>query len=105
MSSLQADPGALRGTESAFDSVASAITTAADQLAAVIAAEGECWGNDEIGQSFAQNYTNGVEQGQKAVGNLATSMTQLGANMVTIADKLVEQDTERAAQLKNSTGT
>jgi len=105
MSSLQADPDALRNTKTSFDSTASAITTAADQLAAVIAAEGECWGNDEIGQSFAQNYTNGVEQGQKAVKNLATSMTQLGANMVAIADKLVEQDTQRAAQLKNSTGT
>lgn len=57
MSSLKADPQALRGTQPSFTSVADTITTGAQKLAAVIAAEGECWGNDEIGQSFAKNYT------------------------------------------------
>ncbi|WP_216916900.1 WXG100 family type VII secretion target [Nocardia noduli] len=105
MSSIQADPDALRSTRTSFDSVASAITAAAEKLAAVLAAEGECWGGDEIGRKFAENYTPGVEPGKKAVGNLATSMTQVGTNMVTIADKLTEQDTARAAQLKQSTET
>ncbi|MEV0331154.1 hypothetical protein [Nocardia sp. NPDC050717] len=103
MSSLNADPEALRGTQPVFDSIATTLTTAVNQLAAALAAEGECWGNDEIGQAFAQNYTPGVEQGKTSVGNLAKTMTQLGANMVTIATELTTQDTATAAQL-NQTG-
>ena len=53
MSSIQADPDALRSTRTSFDSVAAAITGAAEKLAAVLAAEGECWGGDEIGAAFA----------------------------------------------------
>ncbi|MGW5315705.1 WXG100 family type VII secretion target [Nocardia thailandica] len=105
MSAIKADPAALRSTKTSFDAVATSISAAADKLAAALAAEGECWGNDETGQAFAKNYTPGVEQGKTSVANLAKSMTQLGTNMVTVADKLVEQDTARAAQLKQSTGT
>lgn len=105
MSSLKADPDALRSTRSSFESVATTLTTALSTLSAAIEAEGACWGSDEIGNAFSDNYTPGVAQGQKSVGNLATSMSQLGTNMVTVADKLVEQDTARAAQLKQSTGT
>ncbi|MFD4357274.1 WXG100 family type VII secretion target [Nocardia sp. NPDC058519] len=105
MSSIKADPDALRTTQSSFDSVASTLSAALTTLTAALAAEGECWGGDEIGQAFAGNYTPGVEQGKTSVGNLAKSMTQLGTNMVTVADKLVEQDTARAAQLKQSTGS
>lgn len=105
MSSINADPDALRATKSSFESVATTLTDALTTLTAALDAEGECWGSDEIGSAFAGNYTPGVEQGRKAVGNLATTMSQLGANMVTVADKLVELDTARAAALKQSTGT
>ena len=104
MSSLKADPQALRGTQPSFTSVADTITTGAQKLAAVIAAEGECWGNDEIGQSFA-NYTPGVEPGQKAVTGLATVMTRLGENMVTVAEALQAQDTTRAGEIDKATGS
>ncbi|MFE6923234.1 hypothetical protein ACFVAV_19555 [Nocardia sp. NPDC057663] len=57
MSSLNVDPAALRGTQPSFDSVANTITTGAQALAAVIAAEGECWSKDEVGEAFAKNYT------------------------------------------------
>ncbi|MGW6724373.1 hypothetical protein ACWF9G_00585 [Nocardia sp. NPDC055029] len=99
MSSLNVDPEALRGTKPSFDSVAATITTGAQALAAVIAAEGECWGNDEIGEAFAKNYTPGVESGQKAVTGLATVMTQTGENMVTIANALQTQDTTGAGDI------
>ncbi|MFI1239739.1 hypothetical protein [Nocardia salmonicida] len=105
MSSLKADPQALRGTQPSFTSVADTITTGTQKLAAVIAAEGECWGNDEIGQSFAKNYTPGVEPGQNAVTGLATVMTQLGENMVTVAEALQAQDTTRAGEIDKATGS
>ncbi|MEV4207082.1 WXG100 family type VII secretion target [Nocardia salmonicida] len=99
MSSVKVDPDGLRNTQPAFASVASTITTAAQQLAAVISAEGECWGGDEIGAAFAQNYTPGVDPGQKAVTGLATTMTQLGENMVTVANAFQTQDTTRADEI------
>lgn len=99
MSTVNIDPEALRNTQPGFDAVASTITTAAQALAAVIAAEGQCWGGDEIGAAFAQNYTPGVDPGQKAVTGLATTMTQLGQNMVTIADTFRAQDTAQAGAL------
>ncbi|MCA2210146.1 MULTISPECIES: type VII secretion target [Nocardia] len=104
MSSLNVDPDGLRNTQPAFTSVASTITTAAQQLAAVIAAEGECWGGDEIGAAFAKNYTPGVEPGQQAITGLATVMTQLGTNMVTIADTFQNQDTGHAGQIAQAEG-
>ncbi|MEU4319010.1 hypothetical protein AB0F85_16360 [Nocardia fluminea] len=105
MSSLKADPQALRGTQPSFTSVADTITTGVQKLAAVIAAEGECWGSDEIGQSFAKNYTPGVEPGQKAVTGLSTVMTQLGENMVKVAEALQTQDTTRAGEIDKATGS
>lgn len=99
MSSVKVDPDGLRNTQPAFASVASTITTAAQQLAAAISAEGECWGGDEIGAAFAQNYTPGVDPGQKAVTGLATTMTQLGENMVTVANAFQTQDTTRAGEI------
>ncbi|TDP39736.1 WXG100 family type VII secretion target [Nocardia ignorata] len=60
MSSLNVDPDGLRNTQPAFTSVASTITTAAQQLAAVIAAEGECWGGDEIGPVFVRWFSPGI---------------------------------------------
>lgn len=105
MSSLNLDPAALRGTQPSFTSVADTITTGAKALAAVIAAEGECWGNDEIGAAFAKNYTPGVESGQKAVTGLATTMTQSGENMVTIADAFQNQDTTAAGALGTAAST
>ncbi|MFD6391576.1 WXG100 family type VII secretion target [Nocardia sp. NPDC060259] len=105
MSSLNVDPAALRGTQPSFTTVADTITTGVQALAAVIAAEGECWGNDEIGQAFAKNYTPGVESGQKAVTGLATAMTQTGQNMVTIADALQNQDTTGAGGINAAAST
>ncbi|KAF0849215.1 hypothetical protein FNL39_101652 [Nocardia caishijiensis] len=95
----------MRSTRTSFDSVASTISSALTTLTAALAAEGECWGGDEIGQAFAQNYTPGVEQGKTSVGNLATTMTQLGTNMVTVADALDAQDTANAAQLNQVAGS
>ncbi|WP_336088187.1 WXG100 family type VII secretion target [Nocardia sp. SSK8] len=105
MSSIDVDPDALRNTKGSYESAATTLTSALQALTAALDAEGECWGADETGTAFAQNYTPGVDQGKKAVANLATTMTQLGTNMVTLADKLVEQDTAQAAALKQSTGT
>jgi len=102
---LEVDPQALRATQPSFTSVADTITTAAAALARVIADEGECWGNDEIGQAFAKNYTPGVDSGQQAVTGLATVMTQLGANLVTIATTLEAQDAGTAGALGRTTGT
>ncbi len=105
MSSVNIDPEALRNTQPGFVAVASTITTAAQALAAVIAAEGECWGGDEIGAAFAKNYTPGVDPGQKAVTGLATTMTQLGENMVTVANTFVAQDTTRAGAIGQAAGS
>ncbi|MFD3509567.1 type VII secretion target [Nocardia sp. NPDC058666] len=105
MSSVDVDPDGLRNTQPGFASVASTITTAARALAAVIAAEGECWGGDEVGAAFAKNYTPGVEPGQKAVTGLATTMTQLGENMVTIANAFQAQDTNHAGEIGQAAGS
>ncbi|MFD3704971.1 WXG100 family type VII secretion target [Nocardia sp. NPDC058658] len=105
MSSVNIDPEALRNTQPGFVAVASTITTAAQTLAAVIAAEGECWGGDEVGAAFAKNYTPGVDPGQKAVSGLASVMTQLGQNMVTVADTFQNQDTTQAGALGHAAGS
>jgi uncharacterized protein YukE len=99
VTNFRADPEALRATRSGFVDVAGKIAAAAQNLRRVIDTEGACWGSDKIGQSFAKNYTPSVPEALKSVDNLGKTMTNMGDNMVAIADVLQNRDQTNAAAI------
>ncbi|CAM4390229.1 hypothetical protein NONI108955_24275 [Nocardia ninae] len=99
MTDFRVDPDALRATRPGFTSVADKITAAAQNLRRVIEAEGECWGSDKIGQSFAKNYTPSVPKALKSIDGLSKAMGNLGDRMVAAANTLQNRDEANAADL------
>ncbi|MFG1792289.1 WXG100 family type VII secretion target [Nocardia sp. NPDC049149] len=99
MTNFRADPDALRATRSGFADVADRIAAAAANLRRVLDAEGECWGSDQIGQSFAKNYTPGVPKALDGVDKLGTTMNNLGDRVVAVANALQNRDQTNAGDL------
>jgi uncharacterized protein YukE len=100
---FRVDPDALRATRPGFTNVADRIAAAAANLRRVIEAEGECWGSDKIGQSFAKNYTPDVPKALTSIENLGKTMNNLGESMVAIANTLQNRDQTNASQIDQIT--
>ncbi|UAK32375.1 hypothetical protein K8O92_32630 [Nocardia asteroides] len=103
MTNFRVDPDSLRATRPGFTDVADKIAAAAADLRRVIETEGECWGSDKIGQSFAKNYTPDVPKALTSVDNLGKTMTNLGDSMVAIANTVQNRDQAYAAQIDRIT--
>ncbi|WP_280234878.1 WXG100 family type VII secretion target [Nocardia cyriacigeorgica] len=92
MSTLKADPEAIKATEPGFQSLSTQVGDALSTLKSALEAEGECWGADEIGESFAGNYTPGAEKALKAVEILSTTLSAMGSGATNTATSLEGQD-------------
>ncbi len=53
---IVADAAALRATQAGFDGLARSVADVLTRLDATLAAEGPCWGHDETGVAFADQY-------------------------------------------------
>ncbi|WP_431957701.1 hypothetical protein [Nocardia lijiangensis] len=105
MSSLQVDPEALRATKPGFAAAAEKVLEAVKNVQTTVAAEGECWGSDEIGQNFAKEYTPGAEDGMKGLEGLGKSIEALSGGVDAIASAFQQQDELNAkaiAKIKSS---
>ncbi|MFF0530726.1 hypothetical protein ACFYT3_20300 [Nocardia amikacinitolerans] len=100
MSSLQVDPDALRSTKPGFAAAAEKVLEAVRNVQATVAAEGECWGSDEIGQNFAKEYTPGAEDGMKGIEGLGKSIEALSGGVDAIASAFQQQDELNAKALE-----
>ncbi|MGW4367715.1 hypothetical protein ACWEKT_18915 [Nocardia takedensis] len=96
MSTLKVDPDALRSTKPGISAAARKVLDAIENAKSVIEAEGECWGSDEIGQNFAENYTEGAEEGVTALGYLSKAVDALAGGVDAIASAFQDQDTLNA---------
>ncbi|MBF6211682.1 hypothetical protein IU433_16685 [Nocardia puris] len=92
MSSLQVDPDALRSTKPGFAAAAAKVLEAARNVQSTVEAEGECWGNDEIGENFAKEYTPGAEDGMKGIEGLSKAVDALSTGVDAIASAFENQD-------------
>ncbi|MBB5914687.1 uncharacterized protein YukE [Nocardia transvalensis] len=90
----------MRATQPKFATLSDTVRTALADLKRVIDAEGECWGSDETGKSFAQNYTPGVGDGLTGIGALAGAVGKFGDSVTATANLLQQTDQEHAAALK-----
>lgn len=60
------DPAVLCSASPGFSGAADALQSARDSLTGVLEAEGACWGDDDAGQSFAQQYGPAAQQALEA---------------------------------------
>lgn len=96
------DPAALRTVAPRFVELADVIEAAERALSSALTAEGECWGADESGQSFAQTYVGDVSPTVDAVATLARVLTSMRDRMVHTADNYDDTDTRFGGALGGS---
>jgi uncharacterized protein YukE len=96
------DSAALRAVAPRFVELADAVEAAERELSSALAAEGECWGADETGQSFAQTYVGEVAPTVDAVTMLAQVLTSVRDRMVHTADNYDNTDTRFGGALGGS---
>ena len=80
------DPIRLRSAAPQFDAVADRLRTATSTLTAALSAEGECWGGDEAGQTFAQSYLPQSEATTTALGNVVDALRAIRTSLDASAD-------------------
>ncbi|MGB3442124.1 MAG: WXG100 family type VII secretion target [Actinophytocola sp.] len=64
----------LRRGASGFGSSGDALSQAGTTLGSALDAQGQCWGNDESGQSFAKDYVPNSQKVRDAFGSLAEAL-------------------------------
>jgi uncharacterized protein YukE len=64
----------LREGAGSFGSSGDALSQAGTTLGSALDAQGQCWGNDESGQSFAKDYVPNSQKVRDAFGSLAEAL-------------------------------
>ena len=88
------DPDAVRGVLGKFAAPADTLEDAKKALVSALQSAGECWGNDEAGQSFAKDYVPAVEPTEKFFTELAKGIRDLQTGVKEAMDAYDERDAE-----------
>ncbi|MCC3315786.1 WXG100 family type VII secretion target [Nocardia africana] len=99
MSTFKVDPAALRATEPRYNDVSDRVITAVQNLKRIVEAEGECWGDDEIGGKFAKGYVDPAGKAVTTGSNLAAILSSMAGNMRSAAETLQAQDQSNAGAI------
>lgn len=103
--SLWIDPGEMRASASELDRLAHETAQLVAELKATLAHEGECWGTDEPGKTFAKTYVPAEKQGMEGFENLVAEVQALGADVRNLTDTFENLDREGGAQVRNANPT
>jgi uncharacterized protein YukE len=83
---MRVDSVALRQAAPRFSALSGQLDGVFRQLAAALAAEGECWGTDDTGKAFAKEYLPAAQQIADAGREVADAVEDVGARLVKVAD-------------------
>ncbi|WP_280442730.1 hypothetical protein [Nocardia brasiliensis] len=89
---LWIDPDGLRTNGAEFHNVGEQAQQTFEELRAALAREGRCWGDDEPGKAFEQNYLPDAERGLEALEQLAAALQTFGQQLNAAADSFEQQD-------------
>lgn len=89
---LRVDGVALRAVAPSFAGMSADLSSALRTLAAALAAEGACWGGDEAGAAFAEQYGPAAQQAQSAMAGVAAAVSSAGDAIVMAADNAAASD-------------
>ncbi|WP_068275038.1 WXG100 family type VII secretion target [Aldersonia kunmingensis] len=96
---VRVEPDALRAVAPRFAELSDAVESARQTLASALSAEGECWGADESGESFAKGYADDVSPTVDAIASLVTVLDSIRQRLVTTADNYDATDSRTAVNL------
>lgn len=71
-------------------------------LKSALDAEGECWGDDEAGKKFAQDYTKGRDSVLDGLRKLAKGLGDIDRNLKATADDTESGDAKSAQDIGNA---
>ncbi|WP_067679352.1 hypothetical protein [Nocardia miyunensis] len=100
--SLWIDTGEVRASARELDQVADETAQMVAELKAALAQEGDCWGNDEPGKTFAKTYVPGEKQGMDGLDNLVAAVRAMGADLRDLTDAFENQDMSGATRIRNA---
>jgi uncharacterized protein YukE len=83
---FEVDPARLRSVSPQFDAVSDRLGYAGAALTTALSAEGDCWGGDESGQTFAQNYLPNVDATTKALRTMVGALHAIRTSLDASAD-------------------
>jgi uncharacterized protein YukE len=96
---MRVDAEALRGAVPDLAAVAAAVDTTLTHLHDALAAEGECWGQGELGSSFGGGYGRLRDQAEQAFGDLSRGIASMGAAFGSVADAAQAADARAVGRL------
>lgn len=100
--SLLVDPAELRASAAKLMQQADETEQMLEALKATIADHGKCWGDDELGETFAQSYEPDSELGVEDFEALIEELRSMSAGLRDSADAFENQDRVGAEQVENS---
>lgn len=99
--SLRVDSDLLRALAPELAELADMAYKELTQLKATLAAEGQCWGNDEPGRTFGESYEPDAEQGLAGYSNLIDNLRRTSAGVADAADAFHSEDQYIGNQLRD----
>jgi uncharacterized protein YukE len=96
---MRVDPARLRGTAPRFTELSKDLDGAFKRLAAILSAQGECWGRDATGTQFASGYSPASDQTTRLAGELVAAVADVGSRLLTAAEQAEAADGRSRARL------
>ncbi|GAB2693638.1 WXG100 family type VII secretion target [Nocardia thraciensis] len=90
--SLSVDPAELRASAAELKQQADETEQMLREMRTIIATEGRCWGDDELGETFAKSYEPDSERGLEGLEDLVAELRAMSANLAKSADEFENQD-------------
>ncbi|WP_330257094.1 hypothetical protein OG874_22500 [Nocardia sp. NBC_00565] len=103
--SLRVDVDRLRTLALDMSAMADGARQELTTLKAALTAEGECWGNDEPGRTFGEQYEPAAKNGLTGFQNLVDRLQQMSGALSGTAETFENQDLETAAEISDPTPT
>lgn len=97
------DPAALQAAAPGFSAAGVSLDAASDAVSATIAAEGNCWGDDEAGRSFARGYEPSAQLALQGFGVLVEALHAIRAQLDAMAGTWQDVDAGTAAGFDRGT--
>ncbi|MFD6060974.1 WXG100 family type VII secretion target [Rhodococcus wratislaviensis] len=96
---LWVDPAHLRSVAPRFDALSQRMAEVAATLHSTLEAEGECWGGDQTGTTFANGYLPSAEVAEHSLGFAVGALAALATELRSTADSFDDTDRGTASSL------
>lgn len=93
------DPDAVQHGATSFGPAADEMTTAGSTLQNAVNSIGACWGNDDSGKQFSQDYLPAAQNALQAFGQLSQGLQNIQKNLSSIADGTAGTDGTNAQNI------